>query len=381
MTHPLAMPMDDHAIPMNNLQTMPPSPSNSLNHNLSIAFSRIYDQIESLKQTQAQNHLQALTDLERTVRLANAGVAEQVRQTVNEGITGMVQQAFRQAVNESMGMMVQSAVRQAMQGIIFSMNYTDGNIQAQAQPLSQQQQQSQLAHPQSQPPNGAPNSNTNNVHATPQGWGMPPAVNGYMSAPNVGAPPGSDPTSSLPNTLHSSLFNFAQGSASTSTLSSNHTHPHQQPAHQPSQPAAHAPPPSEPPVGHAQTKSQASTSQTHPSPGSPNPCFTMSREVKTVPDLWREYTVGLEGQPPVRSVYEGSEKKRKKGKRFKDDSERKFYRRRKRVLDLVETLIKKGIPEDQAAKRVEKLREDRKVTLNKLGEIIPELSPEQLAMI
>ncbi|OXC68258.1 hypothetical protein AYX13_03211 [Cryptococcus neoformans] len=380
MTHPIVVPMDDHALPMNNLQTMSPSPSNSLNHNLSIAFSRIYDQIESLKQTQAQNHLQALADLERTVRITNAGVADQVRQAVNEGITGMVQQVVRQAVNESMGMIVQNAVRQAMHGIIFSVNHTDGNMQAQAQPLSQQQQQSQLAHPQSQPPNGAPNSNTNNVRATPQGWGMPPAVNGYMSAPNVGVPPSSDPAS-LPNTLHSSLFNFAQGSASTPTLPSSHTHPHQQHAHQPSQPASHAPPPSQPPGGHAQTNSQASTSQTYPSPGSPISGFTMSREVKTVPDLWREYTVGLEGQPPVRSVYEVSEKKRKKGKRFKDDSERKFYRRRKRVLDLVEALIKKGIPEDQAAKRVERLREDRKVTLNKLGEIIPELSPEELAMI
>lgn len=380
MTHPLALPMDEHAIPMNNLQTMPPSPSNSLNHNLSLAFSRIYDQIESLKQTQAQNHLQSLTDLERTVRLANAGVADQVRQALNERMSGMVQQAVRQAVNENMGMMVQNAVRHAMQGIIFSVDYIDGNMQAQAQPLPQQQQQSQPAHPQSQPPNGAPNSNPTNVRATAQGWGMPPPVNGYMSAPNVSVAPGSDPTSSLPNTLHSSLYNFTQGSATTSTLSPSHTHPHQQHAHQPA-PPPHGPSPLQPHMGRASTHSQASTSQTYLSPGSPNSGFTMSREIKTVPDLWREYTVGLEGQPPVRSVYEGSEKKRKKGKRFKDDSERKFYRRRKRVLDLVEVLIKKGIPEGQAAKRVEKLREDRKVTLNKLGEIIPELSPEELAVI
>ena len=54
-------------------------------------------------------------------------------------------------------------------------------------------------------------------------------------------------------------------------------------------------------------------------PGTPGrPAYTMSREVKTVPDLWREWTEGLHGNPPnqVLGSQHGSEWRREHNERM-----------------------------------------------------------------
>ena len=59
----------------------------------------------------------------------------------------------------------------------------------------------------------------------------------------------------------------------------------------------------------------------------------MSREIETVVDLWREYDEGIAGRPSLRHMYDSGNKDWRRG----DDSERRFYRRRKKILDEVKT--------------------------------------------
>lgn len=80
--------------------------------------------------------------------------------------------------------------------------------------------------------------------------------------------------------------------------------------------------------------------------------FQMSRSIDTVCDLWREYSVGLPGQPSVRTMYEGGSTEWKK-----KESERRFYQRRKVILQVVEDIAnKRGIPAEEAAAVVDKWR-------------------------
>ena len=59
----------------------------------------------------------------------------------------------------------------------------------------------------------------------------------------------------------------------------------------------------------------------------------MSRSVSSVEGLWREYDIGLVGQPSVRDTYEV------RAHAFRnDDAERKFFARRKIIIEQVKNL-------------------------------------------
>ncbi|WVN87740.1 uncharacterized protein L203_102935 [Cryptococcus depauperatus CBS 7841] len=108
--------------------------------------------------------------------------------------------------------------------------------------------------------------------------------------------------------------------------------------------------------------------------------FAMCREIKTVPDLWTEYTLGWKGQPSVRCMYEDAERRARTGnRRFASQGERVYYQRRRAIYELIQTLIKMGCPETQAVQKVERYRQRLDVELNKLGGIIPNLNQEDLA--
>ena len=70
----------------------------------------------------------------------------------------------------------------------------------------------------------------------------------------------------------------------------------------------------------------------------------MSRSVQTVVELWREYMVGLSGLPAMKTMYETG------ARLFASETDRRFHRRRKLILNLVEQLAKaRSIPEVEAA--------------------------------
>ena len=80
--------------------------------------------------------------------------------------------------------------------------------------------------------------------------------------------------------------------------------------------------------------------------------FRMSRTIATVSDLWREYAVGLSGQPSVRTTYEGASTEWKR-----NESERRWYQRRKPILQAVEEIAaKRCIPPEQAATLIDQWR-------------------------
>ena len=62
---------------------------------------------------------------------------------------------------------------------------------------------------------------------------------------------------------------------------------------------------------------------------SEGPTYKLSREVRTIPDLWREWTVGLGGSPSV------GELDRTRGTSWRAPKERQYYSMRKVIIDEV----------------------------------------------
>ncbi|WVN87741.1 uncharacterized protein L203_102936 [Cryptococcus depauperatus CBS 7841] len=299
-------------------------PSSHLSHNLQLAFTNIHNQLEAFKQTLTHVQASELNELEKAIQALNTNLIDEVRAIVKENVREQVQ----------------IAVKEAMDGLVLRID-NPGQFTGSGPHTVTVHTQS---HENGTVPPFVPSaSKRSSISAS------------WVTSPNAVPYPPTAPhqNDSIPNTLHANLFLPQHPSIST---------------------------PPHPSSSFATGSSAVAAADGHVSP---TDClgFSMSRDVKTVPDLWREYTVGWDGQPPVRDIYEGSERKRRKGKRFRDDSERKFYRRRKKVLELVETLVDRGCTDREAAERVERLRDRRRVTLNKLGEIIPEMTPEELALV
>jgi hypothetical protein len=90
----------------------------------------------------------------------------------------------------------------------------------------------------------------------------------------------------------------------------------------------------------------------------------MSRKLITVLDSWREYDEGLGGMTSVKEAYEGDDQTWRK----QNDSERKFYERRKPIWQEVKVLAeKRGITIGQAVELLEHYRVKGKMSLNQLA--------------
>jgi hypothetical protein len=92
--------------------------------------------------------------------------------------------------------------------------------------------------------------------------------------------------------------------------------------------------------------------------------FKMSRKKgMTVADLWNEWSVGIDGKPPIKQLEAMGT-----GWRACDSAEQRFFQRRKAIIDLVEANINAGLSEEGAVAAVDSLREGK--SLNALYDFI-----------
>ena len=80
--------------------------------------------------------------------------------------------------------------------------------------------------------------------------------------------------------------------------------------------------------------------------------YTLLRNLTTVPQVWQEYTVGIYGNPSVRSldIEYGSKW------RTSTPEDRKFDNGRKRIYNYIESSIQQGKPEQEAVNELETIR-------------------------
>lgn len=94
--------------------------------------------------------------------------------------------------------------------------------------------------------------------------------------------------------------------------------------------------------------------------------YKLSRRIKTVRDVWKEYKVGLFGGPAVEDL----EKNFGTGWR-KDRTESRYFCRRKKIYDEVQKVSReKNIPLAQAVESVEERRLNLKLSLDGLQKIL-----------
>jgi hypothetical protein len=99
-------------------------------------------------------------------------------------------------------------------------------------------------------------------------------------------------------------------------------------------------------------------------PPAPVPSYRLSREVCTIPDLWREWTVGLAvGLPSI------DELDRRWGARWRSPKERQYYSTRKVIIDEVRRRAA-SYGEAQAVARMEEERLAAKASLDKISKML-----------
>lgn len=80
----------------------------------------------------------------------------------------------------------------------------------------------------------------------------------------------------------------------------------------------------------------------------------MSRQITTVIDAWREYSVGIGGRPSVKSQYEGANTAYRK-----NDTERKFYQRRMILITELKHLAEElSLPPEEVARLMDAKRRE-----------------------
>jgi hypothetical protein len=101
------------------------------------------------------------------------------------------------------------------------------------------------------------------------------------------------------------------------------------------------------------------------------PAYTLSRVVNSVPELWREWTQGLSGQPSVQSLEDQF------GTAWRPEpKEKTYFSRRKVIIDCIRTAIARGESSASAVTRLETLRMEGNWSLSKLYTL---LSKRELA--
>ena len=97
----------------------------------------------------------------------------------------------------------------------------------------------------------------------------------------------------------------------------------------------------------------------------PPPSYVLSRAVTTVPQLWREWTVGLTGGPSVQGLEDlyGSRWRQK-------HSEQVFYGRRKVIIDEVRRRQAQGMSIGAAVEEVELVRQRGQLSLYQLYQVL-----------
>jgi hypothetical protein len=100
------------------------------------------------------------------------------------------------------------------------------------------------------------------------------------------------------------------------------------------------------------------------------PSYQLSRQVATVPDLWREWTIGLGGLPSVAALDAAY------GSRWRSPSERQYNSMRKVIIDEIMAIAGNSLEDQEAvAAAVEALERQRvqgRASLDKLIKAIKE---------
>ena len=103
------------------------------------------------------------------------------------------------------------------------------------------------------------------------------------------------------------------------------------------------------------------------------PRYRMSRTIQTIPDLWREWTVGFQGQPSVEKLDELYGADWRSGPDA--TAERQFYSRRKTLINEIRRLAavedpSYGNPHEIVVARLEAERRQAKASLSKVIDAI-----------
>jgi hypothetical protein len=91
------------------------------------------------------------------------------------------------------------------------------------------------------------------------------------------------------------------------------------------------------------------------------PTYQLSRAITTIPDLWKEWTVGLGGQLSVEALDE------RWGSHWRRGAEFQFYSRRKVIIDEIKRLVAGG---REAADVVDSLEEQRLRSKASISQVI-----------
>ena len=141
--------------------------------------------------------------------------------------------------------------------------------------------------------------------------------------------------------------------------------------------------PQVPTSGHHHTSSTTTTSSSSSSSSPPNnntnnntnnnnnnnnntnlpQTYSLSRTVKTVPDLWQEWTEGIDGGPAV------SQLETAYGTSWRRAEDRMFFSRRRNIVSAVEDMVRKGGSSPVVAvAKLESVRQQKNWALNALAE-------------
>ena len=91
------------------------------------------------------------------------------------------------------------------------------------------------------------------------------------------------------------------------------------------------------------------------------PVYQLLRNLTTVPEVWKEYKYGINGNPSVESL-----RKNMGAKWLKTLSQRQFFYARNRIYKFIINAIEDGIPEEETIKNLEQLRRDQEWTVVEL---------------
>ncbi|OJD18721.1 hypothetical protein AJ78_01258 [Emergomyces pasteurianus Ep9510] len=93
--------------------------------------------------------------------------------------------------------------------------------------------------------------------------------------------------------------------------------------------------------------------------------YTHSRTIQSVPDLWREWTTGLDGGPSVRSLEDQGGQWRKSSPK-----EQMMFSRRKVIIDEIYKRESSGMSIDAAVQSIELIRQRGRLSLNSLIKLL-----------
>lgn len=94
------------------------------------------------------------------------------------------------------------------------------------------------------------------------------------------------------------------------------------------------------------------------------PSYKLSREVRTIPDLWREWTIGLAGLPSVEEL------DRRYGSKWRPRGEAQYYSTRKRIIDEIRKRAGRAGDPALAVAQMEAERLTAKVSLDKIQKLL-----------